>query len=69
MKCKLLNRGPPVMKSARNNPRNNRTADSKKATGRNATTSQRKTSDVRNPRINTSKGHSGERIYITIVMK
>lgn len=53
-------KGPPVMKSARNNPRNNRTADSKKATGRNATTSQRKTSDVRNPRINTSKGHSAK---------
>ncbi|XP_026485268.1 katanin p60 ATPase-containing subunit A-like 1 isoform X1 [Vanessa tameamea] len=54
-------KGHPAMKSARNNPRNNRTADNKKTTGpRNATTSQRKTSDVRNPRINTSKGHSAK---------
>lgn len=65
-------RGPPAMKSARNNPRNNRTADSKKMAPRNATTSQRKTSDVRNPKINTNKGHSGKlyiikKIYIKTV--
>ncbi|XP_045504062.1 katanin p60 ATPase-containing subunit A-like 1 isoform X1 [Colias croceus] len=53
-------KGPPAMKSARNNVRNNRTADSKKPAPRNATTSQRKTSDVRNPKINTNKAHSAK---------
>lgn len=53
-------KNPPAMKSARNNPRNNRTADNKRPVARNATTSQRKTSDVRNPKINTNKGHSAK---------
>ncbi|XP_039759885.1 katanin p60 ATPase-containing subunit A-like 1 isoform X2 [Pararge aegeria] len=53
-------KGPPVMKSARNNPRNNRTADKKTTGPRNATTSQRRTSDARNPKINTNKAHSAK---------
>ncbi|XP_045487055.1 katanin p60 ATPase-containing subunit A-like 1 [Pieris rapae] len=52
-------KGPPPLKSARNNPRNNRTADAKKPAPKTATTSQRKTSDVRNPKINT-KAHSAK---------
>lgn len=54
-------KGPPAMKSARNNSRNPRT-DIKKTTPapRNATTSQRKTSDVRNPRIAANKAHSAK---------
>ncbi|XP_023939102.2 katanin p60 ATPase-containing subunit A-like 1 isoform X2 [Bicyclus anynana] len=54
-------KGPPVMKSARNNPRNNRTTDKKTAGPRNATTSQRRASDAKNPRINTNnKAHSAK---------
>ncbi|XP_037303000.1 katanin p60 ATPase-containing subunit A-like 1 isoform X1 [Manduca sexta] len=54
-------KGPPAMKSARNNPRNART-DNKRTTPaqRNATTSQRKTSDVRNPKLAANKAHSAK---------
>ncbi|XP_053615642.1 katanin p60 ATPase-containing subunit A1 isoform X2 [Plodia interpunctella] len=53
-------KGPPSMKSARNNPRTMR-GDPKRAPGtaRNATTSQRKTSDVRNPKM-SAKAHSAK---------
>ncbi|CAH0760619.1 unnamed protein product [Diatraea saccharalis] len=53
-------KGPPVMKSARNNPRNSRVDNKKPTTGRNATTSQRKTSDARNPKIAPNKAHSAK---------
>ncbi|CAG9568116.1 unnamed protein product [Danaus chrysippus] len=53
-------KGPPSMKSARNNPRNARTNDKKTPAGRVATTSHRKTSDVRNPKINSNKTHSAK---------
>ncbi|XP_063832419.1 katanin p60 ATPase-containing subunit A-like 1 [Ostrinia nubilalis] len=52
-------KGPPAMKSARNNPRTAR-ADPKKTTQRTATTSQRKTSDVRNPKLAANKAHSAK---------
>lgn len=51
-------KGPPAMKSARNNPRNARIDSKKTANARNATTSQRKTSDVRNPKLAANKTHS-----------
>ncbi|XP_013147631.1 PREDICTED: katanin p60 ATPase-containing subunit A-like 1 [Papilio polytes] len=53
-------KGPPAMKSARNNARNHR--DNKKPSNaqRNATTSQRKTSDNKNPKLNTNKAHSAK---------
>ncbi|XP_050672214.1 katanin p60 ATPase-containing subunit A-like 1 [Leptidea sinapis] len=50
----------PPLKSARNNPRNQRTADVKKPTARTATTSQRRPSDIKNPKNNTNKTHSAK---------
>lgn len=49
------------MKSARNNPRTNRSDNNKKSAPaqRNTTTSQRKMSDVRNPKLGANKTHSG----------
>lgn len=59
-KKKYFFRGPPTMKSARNNPRNARTDNKKSAPGqRNATTSNRKTSDAKNPKLTANKAHSG----------
>lgn len=54
-------KGPPAMKSARANPRTARN-DNKKTTpaNRNATSSQRKTSDARNPKNATNKAHSAK---------
>ncbi|XP_075984564.1 katanin p60 isoform X2 [Anticarsia gemmatalis] len=53
---------PPPIKSARANPRTARNNDNRKTTPgqRNATTSQRKTSDVRNPKIGANKAHSAK---------
>lgn len=55
-------KGPPTMKSARANPRtaNNRNDNKKTPAHRNATTSQRKTSDARNPKIGANKAHSAK---------
>ncbi|KAJ8709257.1 hypothetical protein PYW07_009083 [Mythimna separata] len=54
-------KGPPAMKSARANPRTARTDNKKTAPGsRNATSSQRKTSDVRNPKNAANKAHSAK---------
>ncbi|XP_073959777.1 katanin p60 ATPase-containing subunit A-like 1 [Choristoneura fumiferana] len=50
-------KGPPTLRSARNNPRAN---NKKPAPTRNPTTSQRKTSDVRNPKLAGNKTHSAK---------
>lgn len=53
------------MKSARNNPRNAPRTDNKKSAPgqRNATTSNRKASDAKNPKLSTNKAHSGMTTY------
>ncbi|KPJ18558.1 Katanin p60 ATPase-containing subunit A-like 1 [Papilio machaon] len=52
-------KGPPAMKSARNNARNHRDNKKPSTAQRNATTSHRKTSDIKNPKL-TNKAHSAK---------
>lgn len=54
-------KNPPPLKSARNNPRTARTDAKKSApSSRHPTTSQRKNSDVRNPKLAANKAHSAK---------